>query len=137
MDYDGINVDDPASGDDEADLAVLAALTESVSLGEVLINERTVFAALGSLEGEVFMAGLEVVASGSSSIERVVSWLKPGPEAGIDIADVETQAILNSLVGTAGITQPHVDGLVALASTDQAKYPGIQMTHLTKARGMV
>jgi len=136
MNYTDINTDDPNSGDDTADLATLAAMTVSVSLGEVLINERTVFATLGSTEGEVFMSGLEAVAAGNSAIARVVSWLKPGPDSGIDIADAETQAILNSLVGTAGITQSHVDVLTALASTDRAKYPGIQMTHLTKARGM-
>lgn len=138
MNYAELKLDDPGGGLDSA-LATLQAMTVLVDRGERLINERTVYAALGAQEAEVFLQTLEGVAQSQDAIApvvaRVVTWLKPGSsQAGVDICSPETQALLQSMAGLLG--QTNVDKVIALSKEEVLKYPGIHMGDLQNARAL-
>ena len=111
------------------DLAVAAALSAGRTKPRArLITERGVISALGPIEGEGLLAGLEAFATATlppehplyahhAGMKRVLSWLKP-PADGVDIGDPLTQQLLQTLValGVSGITAPRVAALLALAS---------------------
>lgn len=111
------------------DLAVAAALSAGrTKPRERLITERGVISALGPIEGEGLLAGLEAFAAATlppehplyahhAGMKRVLSWLKP-PADGVDIGDPLTQQLLQTLValGVSGITAPRVAALLALAT---------------------
>ena len=93
-----------------------------------LITERGVISALGPVEGEALLQGLEAFAAATlppehplaahhAGIKRVISWLKP-PSEGVDIGDPLTQQLLVTMValGVSGITAPRVSALLALAT---------------------
>lgn len=68
-------------------------------------------------------------------VARVVTWLKPGADsAGVDICNAETQAMLNAMVGVLDATS--VATVIALSKETVLKYPGLQQTHVEKARAM-
>lgn len=92
-----------------------------------LITERGVISALGPVEGEALLAGLEAFAAASlppehplaaahAGIARVIGWLKP-PSDGVDIGDPLTEQLLGTLValGTPGVTAERVAALLVLA----------------------
>ena len=133
MNYSQIQADDPG-GDIVAATATLAAMTETVAKSEHMLTERGVYWKLGGHDGETFLSGLETVAQDNPVVARVVGWLKPINGSGVDIVNPETQAVLNSLVGVAGITQAMVDSLIELASETKLKYPGIKFSHVQKVR---
>jgi len=144
MNYADIKADDPATGDAVADLATLAAMTETTPLAEKLINERTVYAALGGAAGEAFLQGIgnfnpvpgDALEPYAPLVARIVSWLTPGPESGVDIGNVELQGVL-SLLASAGVVEAtSVTSLIALASETNLKYPGIRTGDLEKARAL-
>ena len=111
------------------DTAIAAAL----SVGRIryqsrLITERGVISALGPVEGEALLAGLEAFAASSlaaehplyaahAGIKRVVGWLKP-PSEGVDIGDPLTHQLLDTMValGVQGVTAERVAAIKALAA---------------------
>lgn len=133
MNYEQIRADDPGGMIEDA-LDALSSLEITMPYDERLITERSVYAVLGPLEGEIFISALEAIAQQDTSIARVASWLKPGSEAGIDIAHPVTQAVLGSLVNQGGITQQHIDGIKSLTTYQAKKYPGITYGDIEKAR---
>ena len=111
------------------DVAISAALSVGrTKVRERLITERGVISALGPVEGEGLLAGLEAFAAAAlppehplyahhAGMKRVLGWLKP-PADGVDIGDPLTRQLLNTLValGVSGITAPRVATLLALAT---------------------
>lgn len=112
------------------DTEVAAALSVGrTRLQSRLITERGVISALGSIEGEALLAGLEAFAAATlppehplaahhAGIKRVIGWLRP-PSEGVDIGDPLTQQLLGTMValGVSGVTAPRVAALLALAAT--------------------
>lgn len=112
------------------DTAIAAALsTGRTRLVSRLITERGVISALGPVDGEALLAGLEAFAAAAlppehplavhhAGIKRVIGWLRP-PSEGVDIGDPLTQQLLGTMValGVAGVTAPRVTALLALAAT--------------------
>ena len=110
------------------DRAVAAALSAGRTRQRSrLITERGVISALGPVEGEALLAGLEAfaaaelppehpLAAAHAGIARVIGWLKP-PSEGVDIGDPLTEQLLGTLValGTPGVTTERVAVLLALA----------------------
>jgi len=111
------------------DTAVAAALSVGrTRLQSRLITERGVISALGPVDGEALLAGLEAFAASTLAdehplkaahpgIKRVIGWLK-APSEGVDIGDPLTQQLLDTMValGVAGVTAPRVAALRALAT---------------------
>ena len=111
------------------DTAVAAALSVGrTRLQSRLITERGVISALGPIEGESLLQGLEGFAAATlppehplaahhAGIKRVIGWLRP-PSEGVDIGDPLTQQLLGTMValGVAGVTAPRVAALLALAA---------------------
>ena len=96
-----------------------------------LITERGVISALGPIEGEGLLAGLEAFAAATlpaehplyaahAGISRVIGWLKP-PSEGVDIGDPLTRQLLDTMValGVSGVTAPRVAAIKALASVTE------------------
>lgn len=139
MDYQALKLDDPG-GTVEAALSTLSAMTTTRPRSEYLINERSVYAVLGGVDGEAFLQTLEGIAQSADPmapvIARVESWFKPGPESGVDICNGEVQMILNGVVGQGSITQQMVDDVVSLSTETVPKYPGLKITHIEKARAL-
>ena len=79
------------------------------------ISARGVMSAagLGPAGGAAFLDKLEVLASSVPAIKWVMKFLQA--EAGIDVGEPATQAMLTSLIGVGGITQAEVDGIKAMA----------------------
>lgn len=112
------------------DTAIAAAL----SVGRIryqsrLITERGVISALGPVEGEALLAGLEAfaaadpatlppqIAPAHAGIKRVIGWLK-APAEGVDIGDPLTHQLLDTMValGVQGVTAERVAAIKALAA---------------------
>lgn len=109
------------------------AIVDTLSMGRTrpasrLITERGVISALGPVDGEALLSGLEAFAAATlpaehplaaqhAGIARAIGWLKP-PSEGVDIGDALTRTLLSTLaaLGTPGITPARVDTLLALAS---------------------
>jgi tryptophan synthase alpha subunit len=138
--YEEIRADDPG-GDLDIALAYLQGLTGQKDRGERLINERTVYAALGAQDGEAFLQTLAGVAQSADPIApvvaRVVTWLKPGSElAGVDICNTETQALLQSMADGNILPQAIVDSIISLSKETVLKYPGIHIGDVQNARAL-
>lgn len=134
INYKELKVDDPGTNIKDA-LSYLKSLTVKIPLEVYLINERTIYRTLGSVDGESFLMTLEGISTDNPVIARVVKWLKPGSsESGIDITNEEVQVTLNSLVGVNGITQTQVDSLISLGSNELLKYPTLKMGDLEYTR---
>ena len=88
------------------DTAIAAALSVGrTRLQSRLITERGVISALGPIEGEALLQGLEGFAAAAlppehplaahhAGIKRVIGWLRP-PSEGVDIGDPLTQQLLD------------------------------------------
>ena len=140
INYQQINQDDPGGTVDDA-MSTLQAMTVQQDKGEHLITERTVYAALGAQAAEVFLQTLEGVAQSADPmapvVARVVTWLKPGSEiAGVDICNAETKALLQSMATAGVLDQTSVDSIIALSKETVAKYHGLTISHIEKARSM-
>ena len=127
----------------DAEFAALVAarrdreIADALSTGRTrlqsrLITERGVISALGPVDGEELLAGLEAFAAATlppehplaahhAGIKRVIGWLKP-PADGVDLGDPLTQQLLDTMValGVAGVTAPRVAALRALATVGDA-----------------
>jgi hypothetical protein len=108
-------------------------IAEALSVGRIryqsrLITERGVISALGPVEGEALLAGLESFANSSLApehplyaahpgIKRVIGWLK-APAEGVDIGDPLTHQLLDAMaaLGTSGVTAGRVAAIKALAA---------------------
>ena len=123
----------------DAEFAALVAsrrdrdIAEALSVGRIryqsrLITERGVISALGPVEGEALLAGLESFAASSlpaehplyaahAGIVRVIGWLKP-PSEGVDVGDPLTHQLLDTMVavGVPGVTAERVAAVKALAA---------------------
>lgn len=112
------------------DTAIAAALSEGrTKYTTRLITERGIISALGPVEGEALLAGLEAfaaadpatlpeqIAPAHAGIARVIGWLKP-PSEGVDIGDPLTHQLLDTMValGVQGVTAERVAAVKALAA---------------------
>lgn len=79
------------------------------------ISARGVMSAdgLGPSVGAAFLDKLEVLASSVPAIKWAMKFLQT--EAGIDVGEPATQAMLTSLIGIGGITADEVNGVKAMA----------------------
>lgn len=139
MDYQQIKLDDPGGTVDDA-LSALQVMTVQRDRAERMINERTVYAALGASAAEAFLQTLEGVAQSADPsapvVARVVTWLKPGAElSGVDICNAETQGLLQMLAAGGVLDQDSVNAVVALSKETVLKYPRIKHGDIEKARG--
>lgn len=109
------------------------AIAEALSVGRIryqsrLITERGVISALGPVEGEALLAGLESFAGSSlapehplyaahAGIKRMIGWLK-APAEGVDVGDPLTHQLLDTMValGVQGVTAERVAAIKALAA---------------------
>lgn len=80
-----------------------------------MITARGIMASygLGPSAGAAFLDKMESLASSVPAIKWAMKFLQA--EAGIDVGDPATQAMLTSLIGVGGITQADVDGVKAMA----------------------
>lgn len=80
-----------------------------------MITARGIMASygLGPAAGAAFLDKLEVLASSVPAIKWAMKFLQT--EAGIDVGEPATQAMLTSLVGVGGITADDVNGVKAMA----------------------
>lgn len=123
----------------DAEFAALVAsrrdrdIAEALSVGRIryqsrLITERGVISALGPIEGEGLLSGLEAFADSTlapehplalyhAGIKRVIGWLK-APAEGVDIGDPLTHQLLDTMVavGVPGVTAGRVAAVKALAA---------------------
>lgn len=111
------------------DVAIAEALSEGrIRYQARLITERGIISALGPVEGEALLAGLESFAASSlapehplfaahAGIKRVIGWLR-APAEGVDIGDPLTHQLLDTMValGVQGVTGPRVAAIKALAA---------------------
>ena len=112
------------------DTAIAAALSVGrIKYAPRLITERGIISALGPVEGEALLAGLEAFAAADAAtlpeqiapahkgIARVIGWLKP-PSEGVDIGDPLTHQLLDTMValGVQGVTAERVAAIKALAA---------------------
>lgn len=140
IDYQQIKADDPGGTVDDA-LSALQVMTVQRDRAERMINERTVYAALGASAAEAFLQTLESVAQSTDPlapvVARVATWLKPGSElSGVDICSTETQGLLQSMASAGALDQSAVDAVIALSKETAPKYPGLTISHIEKARAM-
>lgn len=147
MNYRQIKADDPGGTVEQA-LAALQAMGDEVTLPEKLITERAVYAALGGVEGEVFLQALSDFANHADPaslgdlgalvpvVNRVVSWLKPGGDTGIDICNQETQTVLNTLAAADILDATSVASVIALSKTFVPKHPNIEVSDIEYARNL-
>lgn len=111
------------------DTAIAAALSVGrIKYASRLITERGIISALGPVEGEALLAGLEAFAAATlpdghplkpahAGIKRVIGWLK-APAEGVDIGDPLTHQLLDTMVavGVPGVTAERVAAVKALAA---------------------
>ena len=147
MNYRKIIADDPGGTVEQA-LTALQSMGEEITLPENFITERTVYAALGGVDGETFLqsmigfanhadpASLGELAVLIPVVARVVSWLKPGSESGVDICNPETQSVLNTLAAAGILDATSVSTLIGLSKTFVPKYPNIEASDIEYARNM-
>ncbi len=138
IDYEQLKLDDPG-GDLETALATLSTITTTVPHEVNRIFDRDVYTALGAMEGEVVLQAIEAQAEDGTdpyqaAFIRVLKWISPGAEHGIDICDTEVQGVLNSLVGKHGVTQPMIDAVISLKDQIVIKYPGLRKGDVEYAR---
>jgi hypothetical protein len=91
------------------------------------INERDLLAEWGDpAHAEVFLQKLESLSESNPVIRRTLRWFTPDQE-GIDAGHPTTRAMLDTLVGQAGITQAEVNRFKAMAmrSASRAEVLGI------------
>lgn len=111
---------------DEA--AIAAALPPAITLREEYITERGVVAALGVLDGEVFLVALETFVASAlppehplkayqPGIARQVAWLKTG---GIDVGSAPARDLLDALAAIGVIDAAHAAAIKALAEVRTA-----------------
>ena len=90
--------------------------TPSTTLAKTrMVTARGIMASygLGPAAGAAFLDKLEVLASSVPAIKWAMKFLQT--EAGIDVGEPATQAMLTSLVGVGGITADEVNGVKAMA----------------------
>lgn len=82
---------------------------------EHMVTARGVMASygLGPIAGAAFLDKLESLEASVPAIKWALKFLQQ--EAGIDVGEPATRAMLDSLVGVGGITQADVDGVKAMA----------------------
>lgn len=134
MDLAKLNLDDPG-GTVESAFTVLSVMTETVNLSLNRITERDIYTALGGTKGELVIKAIESAATQNDIAKRVLSWIQPGPDMGIDICDAEVQGFLNSMVG-GSVTQEMIDSIIQLSTETRLKYPRLNQGHIIKARGV-
>lgn len=80
-----------------------------------MVTARGIMASygLGPSAGAAFLDKLEVLASSVPAIKWAMKFLQA--EAGIDVGEPATQAMLTSLIGVGGITADEIDGIKAMA----------------------
>ena len=147
MNYSDLKADDAAykvSNPTATDKQTLAAL-QNYMLVEThttrRIFDRDVYNALGAMEGEKVLEALEqqsvdVNDPYHKAYARVLVWIIPGPEKGVDICDSEVQDVLLNLVGKNGVTLPMINSVIALQNYQIPKYPNLRLSDLQYARGL-
>ena len=134
MNYKQLKLDDPG-GSIESAFAILSVMTETVDLALSRITERDIYTVLGGTNGELVIKAIESAATQNDIAKRVLSWIQPGPDMGIDICDAEVQVFLNSMVG-GSVTQAMIDKVIELSSETKTKYPDLKVGHVIKSRAV-
>lgn len=82
---------------------------------ERMVTARGIMASygLGPSAGAAFLDKLDALSASVPAIKWAMKFLQQ--EAGIDVGEPATRAMLDSLVGVGGITQADVDGIKAMA----------------------
>lgn len=96
-------------------LAQLVNAKTTALAKERMVTARGIMASygLGPTAGAAFLDKLEALAPAVPAIKWAMKFLQQ--EAGIDVGESATRAMLDSLVGVGGITQSDVDGIKAMA----------------------
>ena len=137
MNYEQLAIDDPGGTIDSA-LITLKAMTETKTHTQPhRITSRDIYNALGSVNGETVLQALETAAINNPVMARVLKWIEPGPDQGVDIIDPEVQYALGTLVG-GDVTQQMIDDIISNLSTyTDIKYPGLKHGDVRHARGEI
>lgn len=80
-----------------------------------MVTARGIMASygLGPTGGAAFLDKLDALSANVPAIKWAMKFLQT--EAGIDVGEPATQAMLTSLIGVGGVTQAEVDGIKAMA----------------------
>lgn len=80
-----------------------------------MVTARGIMASygIGPTAGAIFLDKLEVLSANIPALKWAMNFLQQ--EAGIDVGEPATQAMLTSLVGVGGISQLEIDGVKAMA----------------------
>lgn len=132
--YEKIKANDPGGTAQEAADALAPVMAQKEkALDDRMISERRVFAILGMVSGEAFMAAIEA----SNDIPaRVKAWFKPS-EQGVDVLDPSAAMIIGMMVAGGVIGQAEADSLMAFGYEEESEYPGITATMVQNARDQV
>lgn len=125
-----------AYADYQSAYAAMSAETVQVqkSLDGRMLNERTVYALIGTTAGETLLQGIEGLPDNQLPA-RVKAWFAPGA-GGIDVLESAAQSIIGAMVQGGAITQAEADTLTAYGYTTEKKWPGIGPDHIRKALEM-
>jgi len=114
---------------------VLADLQLPLYPSERRVDERNILNEFGNnaSQAHTFLSKLEAVAEANPLVARVIGWIKTPVEAGggLDVGVERVRQAANGLVGTAGIVQAEIDGLLALAPNTKSR---LEVLGLSKPR---
>lgn len=127
--------------DAEATALLRAEDRQVLTLGS-MVNERQIVAAFANpADGEAFLLKLAEKGKTNPLLSRALGWLKP-EAGGLDAGHPQTQAILDSFVGQAGITAEEVATVKALgfrtvSRLEELGLPQYDIGDVTRARSMM
>jgi hypothetical protein len=102
--------------------------TETV---ETWINERTILALFGPVDGEALLQALATAATQQPVLQRILRWMQPS-EQGIDVGHTATRAMIDSLTDGV-ISDEQAATLKALAERRPLLWPGLTVDHINTA----
>ena len=85
-----------------------------------MITARGITSGIGPVAGAAFLDKLENLTRSVPAVRWAMKFLQQ--DAGIDIGDVATQQMLDSLIGVGGITSTEVDGVKAVALLPASRF---------------
>jgi hypothetical protein len=104
------------------------------------VDERAILGEFATpAAGEAFLQKLEVIAGSDDLVARVLRWMRPSEE-GVDVGHPATREMLDSLVGSAGVTAEEVAAVKAMAErpisrSEELKLGYVASRHVGRARG--
>ena len=104
------------------------------------VDERAILGEFATpAAGEAFLQKLETIAGTDDLVARVLRWMRPSEE-GIDVGHPITRQMLDSLVGSAGVTEEEVAAVKAMAQrpisrSEELGLGYVAARHVKRARG--